>query len=57
MRIFGCSIVEVLTSRRSDHQPIMLITREKHGEGSKRKKVFRFEGKWVFNKDGEQIVS
>lgn len=50
---FGCSSVEVLISKRSNHQPIMLTTRENFSHVTNKKKVFRFEAKWDLKEDGE----
>lgn len=53
---FGFKGVEVLSSRRSEHQQILLSTREESSKWPKQKKIFRFEAKWTKMTEGELII-
>lgn len=53
---YGCSGVEILTSRLSNLQSIMLTTRVGCEQGLRGKKMFIFEAQWTLEKDGESII-
>lgn len=48
--------VKVLISGKLDHQPIMLLIREKYNHGSNGNRVFQFEDKWTLEEDSEQTI-
>lgn len=50
LEIFGWVGVELLTSGRSDHQLILLLTAESYSWDARMKKIFRFEAQWALDK-------
>lgn len=48
--------VEVLTTSTSDHLPILITTRHKGFSSGSRKRPFRYEAKWAFKEDGEEVI-
>lgn len=55
-KVLGSSGVEVLTSGRFDHHPILLSVWKEHHESPCIKRIFKFDTKWVKDKEGEQVV-
>lgn len=47
---------EALTSRRSDHLPILFSTRDSWLYSNGKSKLFHFEAKWIGDPDGENII-
>lgn len=52
---FNNQSIEVLTTHKSDHCPLVLNV-ENDGTRKLRRKIFRYKSKWALEEDGEHII-
>lgn len=55
-KVFGIQGVEVMSTRRSDHLPLLLTSKTERNNKDKKSNVFRFESKWSCMEGSNQVI-